>query len=528
MPEKLLGVLLAAFLLLNFSGARGQDYAESALLFSRNKPAGSARILGIGGAQTALGGDFSSSQSNPAGVGMFNRSEFTFSLGYTNNNTASTHNGVTTDGTRGILNVPGLSYTHHLPAERGAFLGGALSFSLTRTNDFNRAVKYAAPNGDNSIIDYFIDNAFGQTTAQFDEDGSQYNSTTGLAYFNYLIGPWSSIDSSLPDDEYFTDANFPDLQQEEIVTKGASNQWNASYGANFDDKYFVGGGLGISSLRYKSQKTFTESFSNPDTIHNMILNEFLDLSGTGINLTFGLIARPVDFLQIGLSYKTPTLIGITETYYATMSTRWDNFDYYDDGSEILGDNTNDPVGTDEIISEYDLVIPSKLSTGIAFLSRFGFLSADIDFTNPSKSKYKSNIAGVSFDNDNKAIKAVYQRTVNYRVGAEYRAGIFRIRAGYGLMANTFRKNIMLIDDEFNTSTNQFETVDLDDKIQTISAGLGIRKKSFYVDVAVMRSTSKSYYQPYTYYDYFQEDYLGPVVRQKNTVVNGVVTLGFTF
>src|SRR5689334_11005278 len=54
-----------------------QDFIDNALLFSRTRPGGSARIQALGGAQTSLGGDYSSGFSNPAGLGMFNRSEFT-------------------------------------------------------------------------------------------------------------------------------------------------------------------------------------------------------------------------------------------------------------------------------------------------------------------------------------------------------------------------------------------------------------------------------------------------------------------
>lgn len=528
---------LSVILLFTVISVSAQTYPESALLFGRTRPAGSARVLGFGGAQTAIGGDYSAGQSNPAGLGLYNRSEFTFSLGYTDNLTSSLHNGNETNSSRGVFNIPGLSYTHHMPYENDGkgFLGGSLSISMTRTNDFNRSVKYSAGNTDNSIVDYFVYDADGFPTEQFDDPhdpafnpGSvnKYNDPTGLAYFNYLIGPLSLIDPSYPDDLYFTDAGYPTLQQQEIITKGASNQWNFSYGANFSDKYFIGAAVGITSLRYKTQKTYAEIFDNPDTIQNLVLNENLDIRGTGLNATFGAIVRPVDFLQIGLSYRTPTIYGMTENYRATMSTRWSDFDYYGDGSEILGDNTNDPIATDLVISEYNLRIPSKLSAGVAFISKFGFITADLDLTNPSKAKYKSTIDDVSFSNENSEIKAIYDRTINYRVGAEYRAGIFRFRAGYGVAANSFTNGLVLTDDEYNDVTETFRTVEVNDKIQTISAGVGIRKKSFYVDVALMRSTSTTHTQPYSFG--VGDNVIGPVVKQDNRQINGVATVGFTF
>src|SRR5688572_7860212 len=79
---KKIGGLLVMALLWAGQDAAAQSYAETAMMFSRTKPTGSARILGMGGAQLSVGGDFSSAYSNPAGLGMYNRSEVSFTPGY--------------------------------------------------------------------------------------------------------------------------------------------------------------------------------------------------------------------------------------------------------------------------------------------------------------------------------------------------------------------------------------------------------------------------------------------------------------
>jgi hypothetical protein len=193
MKRKIFGLVLSGIVLFSFSEALAQNYAETALLFSRTRPGGSARIQALGGSQTALGGDYSSAASNPAGLGMFNRSEFTFSagLGFHNMSSYYLDNSMSTSKTS--LNIPGLSLVWHMPKESGSFLGGSFAISVARTNDFNRETIYSAFNDQSSIIDYFIDQANGSTTTQFDEGGAEYNTPTGLAYFNYLIGAKSII-----------------------------------------------------------------------------------------------------------------------------------------------------------------------------------------------------------------------------------------------------------------------------------------------------------------------------------------------
>ncbi|HEU5146488.1 MAG TPA: hypothetical protein VFT90_07240 [Chryseosolibacter sp.] len=508
MLKKLFRTCLGVIALLSFFSASAQNYAESALQFSRTKPAGSARILGLGGSQTALGGDYSSALSNPAGLGLYNRGEFTFSLGFTDHQTTSSYYGTGTEDSRSIFNIPGFSYVWNFPKSGEKFLGGSLGVSFSRTNDFNQAITYRGSNQQKSIIDYFIEQANGFTTEQFDPGEYHYNTPTGLGYQNYLIGPISTFDPEGPDDLYFTFAPFPNRQQEmeEIVIKGATNQWSLSYGGNIEDKFFFGAGIGISSLNYESQKNYRETFDTT-TVQSLHLVENLSISGTGVNATLGAIVRPTTSLQLGVSYTTPTLYGLTEAYDASMSTRWNNFDYFGNGTTILGDNSNDPIATDIVTSEYRLTTPMRLRGGIAFITEYGFITGDVEYINPAKAKYKSQISGISFSEDNDDIKKVYQASLNYRIGAEFRKDIFRVRAGYGIQTNAYQ-----------------ESIGADNSVSSISGGLGIRTKTFYADLAIVQSASKTYrYQPYTF-----SDGSGPIAELKDKTLNGVLTIGFTF
>ena len=84
---------LSGLLCLIASMTFAQSYVESALLFSRTRPGGSARIQGMGGSQIALGGDYSVGLSNPAGLGMYNRSEVTFTPAYSTYDTEAEYLG---------------------------------------------------------------------------------------------------------------------------------------------------------------------------------------------------------------------------------------------------------------------------------------------------------------------------------------------------------------------------------------------------------------------------------------------------
>src|SRR5918993_5696107 len=127
-------LLLIGALFLTASGVIAQGYVESALTFSRTVPGGSARIQGMGSSQTALGGDYSSAYSNPAGLGMFNRSEFTITPAFSGYKTEASYLGERDEASDSRFIIPGISGVFHLPIQNSGFISGAFAVSLTRTN----------------------------------------------------------------------------------------------------------------------------------------------------------------------------------------------------------------------------------------------------------------------------------------------------------------------------------------------------------------------------------------------------------
>lgn len=500
-----------------------QSTSETALLFSRFNPGGSARIQGMGGVQTSLGGDYSSAFSNPAGLGMFNRSEISVTPGFNTAKITSDYLDNSTSTTKTNLNIPGLGFVFQSEKEgRNGFLSGTFAITMNRVNNFNQDFSYQGTNNKNSIVDYFIEDATGLDPNSFVNNGENFNTPTGLAYNNYLIEDSTFIDPNASRYAYMsvmgTYPNNPNdvrevFQLENVTTTGAQNQWNFSYGANLSDKVFLGAGIGFSSLRFQIKKTYTESNFNfvldPsfNPLDNLVLDEELRISGSGINGTFGVIARPIDMVQVGISYTTPTAYKLTDSYQATMTTKWNNFDYY--GTGISKDFLNDVnEKSDEVLTEYNLKTPAHLNIGgTYFFQKKGLISADVEVVNYSGAKYTSGTTGVSFSVDNENIKKLYQSTVNYRVGGEYRFSNYRARAGFSYMSDPFQQ----------------QQNGISRKITSLSGGIGYRAQKFYLDFALVFTTGQTSYRPYRI-----NSIDSPLVtlQKNNTLV--VVTLGFPF
>jgi hypothetical protein len=513
--KKLNGLLLAAIVMLTANSLMAQSYSETALMFSRLKPAGSARILGMGGAQVSLGGDYSSAYSNPAGLGMYNKSEFTISPGYTSLNNTGTYSsgssfisGGNTD-TRTSLAIPGLSLVFSQPQEGdGGFIHGSFAVTMTRLNDFNSNIHYKGTNSDNSLIDYFISQANGATPDQFGSNGSMYNTVTELAYDNYIIGEASILDPTFPNDQYFTDfdraINPNVIQEENIQTKGAQNQWNLSYGANFNDKFFFGAGLGIVSLNFQSHKVYSEQFTS-QPIQRYTLTEDLSIKGTGINLTIGGIFRPVDGLQVGASIATPTRYNLNDNYSASLNSMWNNWDYYQDGSTILNAES---AATDVVSSGYNLTTPWKFSAGASYIfGKVGLVSVDIEHLNYGGARYNSQTSGVSYNSDNDEIKTTYASVTNIRAGGEVRVKSFRFRGGFNYMPDPYKQQ--------QNGTNITR--------MAASAGVGYKGSKYFVDLAYINSWASNTYRPYTI-----DSDTSPLLKYNQKMSSVVLTVGFNF
>ncbi|MEN8247429.1 MAG: hypothetical protein ABFS32_00730 [Bacteroidota bacterium] len=466
-------------------------YYIDALRFSQTNSGGSARISALGGSSIALGGDITAASSNPAGLGLYNRSEFSITLGatYMNNNTRFNGNkAYSQDIFAGLQNLGFV--INNTEKETKGWLGGSFGFSVNKINDFNNEFRYWGTNNQNSIVDYFIESADGQPASYFPADYLATDLTT-LAYYTYLVGPWNVMDETYPDDEYFSDVTTfvrPNLKQHEVVkTFGDQFQWSFSYGSNFSDFLYVGFGIGIVSLDYNAVKYYTESefeynsddpyYANYDPISQINVTEDLNIRGTGFNSTFGFIFRPVGFFRVGGSITTPTIYQINDRYNADLEADWNDFFY---GDLISGDTVLNHVSayTADVASRYGLNTPLKASVGAAFfLGKLGFFTADIEYLNYGKVYLRGS--EFSMDSDNTYMKDNFSESLNLKVGAELRFGAMRARAGYAL------SQVPLTAGPDYISPNQ-----------RFSAGFGVHHRNFFADFALINNHVTTSYSPY--------------------------------
>ncbi|WP_236136008.1 OmpP1/FadL family transporter [Mongoliitalea daihaiensis] len=480
-------------------------YFEDALRFSQFRSTGSARVNGLGGAQVSLGGDISNIHMNPAGLGFFRRSEFSMTPTISNWQTESIFLGQSQENRVSNFALPNIGVVISNPKgplQSGAFRGGSFGISFNRSNFFNTDVGYFSDvEGDISIIDFFLRRADGIPESQIQNAG-----LTGLAYETFLINPitvdgnGNPIANPTQYDSFVL--GFP-FQDELIITTGRTSQTTFSYGANFYNKLFLGAGVMFTAANFRRERRYTEEFFNEPLI-TTTTREFLETSGGGVSLNFGAIYKPIDQVNLGFNFQSPTWYRFNEQYDASMVNVFDNF-FFEPENITLG---REEARTDIILGTYNLNTPLRVSGGATFfVGKNGFITADVDFLDYTTSRINSRDFNPS--DDNLEIRRLYGQVFNYRLGGEFRHDIFRLRGGYGFYGDPFANS-----NDFDRSMQQF------------SGGAGIRLKRFYVDFSY---SVLMFDQLYNSFPFIENGFnIGPFTEIRNRINSGSLTFGINF
>ncbi len=497
------GLIFAAF------AAYGQDYSGDVFRYSEQPIIGTARFQGLGGSHAALGGDASSVFTNPAGLGFYNRSEFSLSPGIRLQNVGATYleRSTSASSSTPFVGQAGLIFAGE-PSRNGKMRRGTFGITYSRQVSLNNEFTFSGQNNRSSLTDSYaeelnrygvasgtVDQAYNTNTKQIGNIGANTaNELFGTAYLAaayqlYLLDPLQTNGKVYAGAEQ----NKPTIQTQGFNSSGAQSQWALGYGANFDDKFYVGGSLALTSTRYDFTNEFRESFVGGDQIRGMADVSTLTVRGTGINLTLGAIYRPTQSIQLGATFASPTFSQLTETYNRTIS------------ADIIGirqtDNAGNPVRFVPDLQEIDLpandfeysiTTPLRASGGATFfVGKRGFLTATAEYVGYSGMRVSTDGYGSSADNqafrqDNtRFVQGTYQSVVNFRAGAEVRADVFRFRLGAAYLPSPYKTTFDPLAQNGERDTWLY------------SGGVGARNDRFFADLAAVFYTTKTAYTPYT-------------------------------
>ena len=229
--------------------AQAQNF-EDIVRFSGTPNNGTARVSAMGGAFTALGGDISAITINPASVGVFRKSEVSFTPFVNIAKTKASGE----SPTKSSFQLGDLGLVISLYSPSFDWKGVNFSFNYTNLNNFNRKTRQIVGTSYTSFTDVL---ARQSGTLSSDElDGM----LTGLAYDAYLINPYyNEQDSTLAGYYSIFGEGEPVAQVKDISESGYQGEYTLSVGTNFKDKLYLGMSIGIQTLNYKKSSVYTEA-----------------------------------------------------------------------------------------------------------------------------------------------------------------------------------------------------------------------------------------------------------------------------
>ncbi len=493
-------------------------YVEALANGVTTQTGGSARSVGMAGVQTSLGADLGALSSNPAGLGVYRKSEYVGGLGLNFGSSTSHYLGTQTSDLKPTIGVNNLGVAFcglKDDLNESDWRGGTFAIGMNLLQSYNNSFSFDGKNANNSMINSFIEQANGTSAFVYDKDYTDRNiqSIPSLAYNTYLISDDNTISS---DFKYYKGYIPPDkiMQQSGTVsTSGATRSWSFGYGANYKNQLYIGGSIGIIGLKRTVEKTYSEKLLNGGEwyLNNFTFTDKYQVKGTGFNLSLGIIYKLNDVVRFGASLKTPDWFSIKEEYNASISAAYNNIPlYYSDSTLYNLTQESGNLTTQKF--NYTYFSPMKIGFGTSiFMNKVGFISLEGEYINYTGMVFQKSGANY-FAGDNQTIKNIYRDVVNLRTGIELRKDIFRFRGGLAYMPSPFVDGTDVRVKRIVSDANTM-----------FSLGLGLKFTNSFVDFGLNRTNYTSHYSPYTLSNGSQ-----PLTTVANGSTTFVVTVGSYF
>ena len=470
----------AGFAAVNPVSAQGH---EELLRFSQyNWSYGTARSAAMGGAFSSLGADLSSMAINPAGLGMYRRSEIGFSPSFTSLATKNSQPNALDGGRFDARSSRDRFAMGNLGAAFNVYNGSGGVTSVTLGVGYNKLIDYNANLNNRgrsglSMADMFVrqlndERIDPNRVGSYLDNGSyagmqgalmavesglvEYDDAKGIYHLDNTLASGSYLDSNL-----------------RKQTLGSTGQYDFSLGMNLGNKLYLGASLGIQDLYYRETTDYSETardnFTDPGYLNHFNQTSFVEQRGSAWNLKFGAILRPVEALRIGLAFHTPTYITMDETYNTDLYTQLYSHSAAESHSIKMG-------------SIYRPRTPMRLIAGASY-TFFDKAILSIDYERVWYNRMKlfwDDWSDEVYDVTGE-VEATYKAADNLRAGLEINvAPSWFVRGGFAFYGGMYRDEVLL-SGEPDFKNYKGQTMNYSGGFGYRTAGWGIDLSYVYMD-----------------------------------------------
>jgi hypothetical protein len=470
---------------------------------------GTARFSGMGGAFNALGGDFGSLSTNPAGIGTYRSSEFVITPSLTVNKAITDFRQESLSDSRTRFGLANLGYIGtYLTKNSDGLVSFNFGLGYNKAANFYKSTRLTGNDSPNSVLRFF---------PQYANNLSLNEDYLRGEFSNILPEDWSTsiaLNTEMmkynPDSKTYSangiDPNDVVDINSSVYQSGSTDEYTLSFGGNISNKFQFGFTIGLQDLEYINRLNYSEKYlGSLDGYMSSNRDEYIRTVGFGANFKFGIIYRPTDAFRVGLAIHTPTFFNMEREYYVSMGSV-----YKIDGAD---DSQFEESPAD--LYEYRLQTPYRMEAGIAYIiGKAGLISLDYELVGNNATRIHDDFKNDNFiTGRNDGFKNNYQVSSNIRVGAE-------VNLPYGIMLRG----------GFNYLQSPYSDSDLNYNRYAYSGGIGFRGKHCFLDLAYTLNTGNYHFAPYYVNDYRirNTDTNPDIAVEKLKVSRILATIGFKF
>lgn len=482
-----------------------QETYENANLTSTDLN-GTARYEGMGGAMEALGADVSTIGSNPAGIGLFRRSQLSVSGGLLMQSNGKEYG----DGKKTNASFDQIGFVYTTRASRGSNLNFGFNYTKGKNFDFLLNASGKLGNGSQNNQSYLKHVLGSENYGGFDvrkKDDAYIGFASPQA--NFVSWTWNQLDylyfnTLLPDAT--TAGKFNNYLADSYTFDKASTGYVSNYDFNISgsiqDQFYLGLTFGLKDVHYDSESRYNERLSNG--VGDVSVLDIRRITGTGFDITAGIIVRPIASspFRIGAYVKTPTWYDLT----TSNVTRIDR-------------NTNTGGKNDwgEVPNSYDYKLwTTPWKFGLSLGHTVGnYLALGLTYEFEDHSTLDSRINDGGYYNDyygtyyetssadksmNKHTKQALKGVSTLKMGAEYKpTSNLALRLGYNYISPKYNKDaqkdptIVSPGSAYSSSTDFVNW----DSTNRFTFGIGYQINKFNVDLAYQYSMQKGTFYPFS-------------------------------
>ena len=266
------------------------------------------------------------------------------------------------------------------------------------------------------------------------------------------------------------------------------------------DRLYIGASMGIVGFRYNSTTTHTETTMDESVnLKDLTWKENLLTTGNGLEVKIGAVGRISDRFRAGIAFHSPMFTQLNDVYNTELRT---NF-------TVAPDSVNRSFDEQSIdgIFNYRVHSPWRAVFSAAFLAGTnGLVSVDYEYGDYSNTRFRASnklVDPYDFAAENRVIKAAFRAVHSVRLGTEWRAGKWYVRAGFGIVPNAYA----------NGEDRQA------DATHTYAGGFGYRSEHLSLDLGLNVINNG-----YKYYQY--DPSFASITSEDRSTVRSLVTVAF--